>query len=155
VPNNLTVSRVRVATVLWSFPLGSRYGGVSLSEGYTGVAGTGPNGNIETSGFTDPGISFHVNIFGAPALRRELFAHAIPQSSSGFHPYNQRSTRFVRSQFPAGCRPSSGYARRRTISAAAVSLTEITLRRTDNLDVIRNGNAFLGGFRLWDNSGDR
>jgi hypothetical protein len=85
VPNNETVSRVRVVTVLWSFPMFDRYAGVSLGGGYTGVEGTGPNGNIKTSGFTDPAVTFHANIFGAPALRKDEFADAIPQSFSSFH----------------------------------------------------------------------
>ena len=60
--------RLGAATLLWSFPLGNRYGGVALSGGYTGVKGTGPLGDIEASGFTDQIITFHANIFGAPAL---------------------------------------------------------------------------------------
>ena len=30
-PNNLAVSRLGVATLLWSYPLGDRYGGVAVS----------------------------------------------------------------------------------------------------------------------------
>jgi hypothetical protein len=84
-PNNLTVSRVRAATILYSFPLAGRYGGIGLTVGHTRVQGTGSFGDIETSGFTDPGITFHANIFGAPALLKEDFAQAIPQSFSSFH----------------------------------------------------------------------
>lgn len=84
-PNNETFSRVRVVTALYSFPLGSRYGGVGLTGGYTGVQGTGPNGDIKGSGFIDPGISFHANFFGAPALRKDEFAEKTPTTSSGLH----------------------------------------------------------------------
>jgi len=84
-PNNETVSRLGLATILWSFPLGNRYGGVSLTGGYTSVKGTGPLGNVEASGFSDPGITFHANIFGAPALNKDQYAQAIPQSFSSFH----------------------------------------------------------------------
>jgi hypothetical protein len=85
VPNNLTVSRVRVATYLWSFPLAGKYAGVAVSEGYTDVSGTGANGDIKGSGFTDPSFTFHANFFGAPALSKENFAQAIPQTASSFH----------------------------------------------------------------------
>jgi hypothetical protein len=84
-PNNLAVSRLGVATLLWSFPLGDRYGGVAVSGGYIKVKATGPSGQIETTGFTDPGIIFHANFFGAPALRKDQFAQAIPQSYMSIH----------------------------------------------------------------------
>ena len=84
-PNNLSVSRLGVATLLWSFPLVDRYGGVAVSGGYTKVKATGPSGQIETTGFTDPGITFHANFFGAPALRTDQFAQAIPQSYMSCH----------------------------------------------------------------------
>ena len=84
-PNNLAVSRLGVATLLWSFPLGDRYGGVAVSGGYIKVKATGPLGQMETTGFTDPGIIFHANLFGAPALRRDQFAQAIPQSYMSVH----------------------------------------------------------------------
>jgi hypothetical protein len=84
-PNNLAISRLAVATLLWSFPLGDRYGGVAVSGGYIKVKATGPLGQMETTGFTDPGIIFHANLFGAPALRRDQFAQAIPQSYMSVH----------------------------------------------------------------------
>ena len=84
-PNNLAVSRLGVATLLWSFPLGDRYGGVAVSGGYIKVKATGPLGQMETTGFTDPGITFHANFFGAPALRKDQFAQAIPQSYMSVH----------------------------------------------------------------------
>jgi len=84
-PNNLAISRLGVATLLWSFPLGDRYGGVALSGGYIKVKATGPLGQMETTGFTDPGITFHANFFGAPALRKDRFAQAVPQSYMSCH----------------------------------------------------------------------
>jgi hypothetical protein len=65
--------------------MANRYGGVALTGGYISVKGTGPLGKIETSGFSDPSITFHANIFGAPALRRDQYAQAIPQNYMSFH----------------------------------------------------------------------
>ena len=84
-PNNETVSRLGTATLLWSFPLRNRYGGMQLTGGYTSIEGTGPLGNIEASGFTDPSIGFHANIFGLPALTKDQFAQAIPQTFLSAH----------------------------------------------------------------------
>lgn len=84
-PNNSTITRNGYASLLWSFPLGDKYGGLSLSAGYAQVGVSGPSGNIQTSGFTDPSITFHANIFGAPALRLAEFPQAIPQTFSSFH----------------------------------------------------------------------
>jgi hypothetical protein len=84
-PNNLAVSRLGSATLLWSFPLGDRYGGVAVTGAYSKVKVTGPLGQTETTGFTDPGFTFHANFFGAPALRKEEFARAIPQSYMSIH----------------------------------------------------------------------
>jgi hypothetical protein len=84
-PNNQAISRFGVITGLWSFPLGDRYGGVAVTGGYASVKATGPLGKLETSGFTDPSLTFHANIFGAPALRKDQFAQAIPQSYLSVH----------------------------------------------------------------------
>jgi hypothetical protein len=84
-PNNEAVKRLGVLSILYSYPLGTRYGGVSLSGGYSTVSVKGPLGNAEATGFTDPSIAFHVNIFGAPALRLDQFKTAVPQTSMGFH----------------------------------------------------------------------
>ena len=84
-PNNLAVSLIGSASLLWSFPLASRYGGVAVTGGYIKVKVTGPLGRIETTGFTDPGITFHANIFGAPALRKAQFAQTTPQSYMSIH----------------------------------------------------------------------
>jgi hypothetical protein len=84
-PNNLAVSRLGVATLLWSFPLAGRYGGVAVSGGYTEVKITGPLGQVKSTGFSDPSMTFHANFFGAPALRKDQFAAAIPQSYMSVH----------------------------------------------------------------------
>ena len=84
-PNNIAVSRIGSASLLWSFPLGGRYGGVAVTGGYIKVKVTGPLGQIETTGFSDPSMTFHANIFGAPALRRDQFAQAIPPSYMSLH----------------------------------------------------------------------
>jgi hypothetical protein len=84
-PNNESVGNLGVGTLLWSYPLGDRYGGVAVIGGYTSVKVTGPHGQIKTTGFTDPGIIFHANFFGAPALRKDQFAQAIPQTYMSVH----------------------------------------------------------------------
>jgi hypothetical protein len=84
-PNNAAVGRHGFATILWSFPLLNRYGGVAVTGGYTSVNFTGPLGKISKSGFGDPSATFHANIFGAPALRKDQYAQAIPKSFSSFH----------------------------------------------------------------------
>jgi hypothetical protein len=84
-PNNVAVSRIGSASLLWSFPLAGRYGGVAVTGGYIKVKVKGPLGQIETTGFSDPSMTFHANIFGAPALRKDQFAQAIPQSYMSVH----------------------------------------------------------------------
>jgi hypothetical protein len=84
-PNNEAVSRLGLATVLYSFPLDKRYGGVSLTVPYATVQVNGPNGTMQTSGFGDPSIAFHANIFGLPALRRDQFFNATPQTFLSSH----------------------------------------------------------------------
>jgi hypothetical protein len=84
-PNNASVGNLGVATLLWSYPLGNRYGGVALIGGYTSVELSGPNGQMKATGFTDPGIILHANVFGAPALRKEEFAKAVPQTYMSVH----------------------------------------------------------------------
>jgi hypothetical protein len=82
-PNYLRVSLIGAASLLWSFPLGDRYGGIGVTGGYIKV--TGPLGQVEATGFSDPSITFHANIFGAPALRKDEFRKAIPQSYMSVH----------------------------------------------------------------------
>ena len=79
-PNNLTVSNLIYPFFLWSFPFHGRYGGVSIAPSYSTVEFTGANGTVKSTGFTDPAIGVHLNIFGLPALSREDFAGAIPQN---------------------------------------------------------------------------
>jgi hypothetical protein len=84
-PNNVMVGRQGFASLLWSFPLGSRYGGIAVSQGYAAVRVDGPAGRVQTTGFTDPGITFHANFFGAPALRLDEIREATPQTYSSIH----------------------------------------------------------------------
>jgi hypothetical protein len=84
-PNNVTISRNAFLSVLYSFPLGTRYGGVAASAGYARVKFNGAAGGTETWGFTDPSVTFHANFFGGPAIRLEDFRKAIPQTYSSFH----------------------------------------------------------------------
>ncbi len=84
-PNNEAVSRFGIATILWSFPLADRYGGLQVTGGYTRVKVTEPLGQISKSGFSDPSVTFHANIFGSPALHKDQFADAIPKTFSSFH----------------------------------------------------------------------
>jgi hypothetical protein len=94
-PNNQTITRHGFLTLLWSFPLGNRYGGVAVTGGYARVKVNGPLGNLHTSGLTDPSMTFHANFFGAPALRLEEYPKAIPQTYSSFH-LTVNATRCVR-----------------------------------------------------------
>jgi hypothetical protein len=84
-PNNETVSRAGALSILYSYPLGNKYGGVGLTIPYATVQINGPLGNSGTSGFGDPAIAFHANIFGLPALRRSQFSNATPQTFLTFH----------------------------------------------------------------------
>jgi hypothetical protein len=84
-PNNVTVTRNGYFSLLWSFPLGSKYGGVAVSQGYANVNVKGAFGTARTSGLTDPSITFHANFFGAPALRIPDYIKATPQTYSSFH----------------------------------------------------------------------
>jgi outer membrane putative beta-barrel porin/alpha-amylase len=84
-PNNERFSRLGTATILWSFPLDNRYAGVQLCGSYTSIEGTGPLGNVEASGIIDPSIGFQANIFGLPALTKDQFAQAIPQTFLSAH----------------------------------------------------------------------
>jgi hypothetical protein len=84
-PNNQTVSRVFSPTILASFPFQNRYAGVSLTWPYSKVEVKGPAGKVETSGFNDPAIALHVNIFGLPALKRDQIAQWIPKTFLSFH----------------------------------------------------------------------
>lgn len=84
-PNFEMVTRNGFLTLLYSFPLANRYGGVQVSGGYASVKVNGPLGEEQTSGFTDPSITFHANIFGAPALCRSQFPDWNPQTFLSFH----------------------------------------------------------------------
>jgi hypothetical protein len=85
VPNNETVVGSGYLSILYSYPIGSKYGGVAVTEGRGTVKVAGPSGNLSSTGFTDPSITFHANIFGAPALRVAQFRSAIPQSYMSVH----------------------------------------------------------------------
>jgi Putative MetA-pathway of phenol degradation len=84
-PNNEGTVRNGILSLLYSFPIGSQYGGVAVSGGRGSVDIRGPNGRIYASGYTDPGITFHINFFGAPALRMNEFLTAIPETYFSFH----------------------------------------------------------------------
>jgi Putative MetA-pathway of phenol degradation len=84
-PNNEAVGRSGFVSILYSFPLAGQYGGVAINNGAATVKAEGPFGKAETSGFTDPSMTFHANIFGAPALTAEQFRSAIPQTYLSVH----------------------------------------------------------------------
>jgi Putative MetA-pathway of phenol degradation len=84
-PNNESVGRVVAPTILASFPFQNRYAGVSLTVPYSKVEVDGPAGKVETSGFNDPAIAVHANIFGLPALRRDQIAEWDPHTFLTFH----------------------------------------------------------------------
>lgn len=82
-PNNLSASRVVVPYLLYSFSQHKKYGGISVSVPHVRVEDA--DGNERTSGFADPAIGFHANIFGLPALKRDEFAAATPQTFLTVH----------------------------------------------------------------------
>jgi hypothetical protein len=84
-PNNEGIVRSAVVSLLYSFPIGTQYGGVALFGGRSNVEIQTPFGQLEATGFVDPGLTFHINFFGAPALRRDQFQSAIPQTYFSFH----------------------------------------------------------------------
>jgi hypothetical protein len=84
-PNNEALVGSEAASILYSFPLGDKYGGVALTGGQGTVNVTGPAGNLSASGFIDPSIALHANIFGAPALRADQFRSVVPQTFMSFH----------------------------------------------------------------------
>jgi len=84
-PNNEGNVRTGVVSLLYSFPLGTQYGGVALSGGRSNVEIQTPYGQLSATGFTDPGLTFHVNFFGAPALRVDEFRSVASQSFSSLH----------------------------------------------------------------------
>jgi hypothetical protein len=84
-PNNEGIVRSAVVSLLYSFPIGTQYGGVALFGGRSNVEVQTPFGKPEATGFIDPGLTFHINFFGAPALRRDQFQSAIPQTYFSFH----------------------------------------------------------------------
>jgi hypothetical protein len=77
-PNDLTLSRLISPNVLYHSSFHKRYAGVAVAFPYTRVKDA--NGNEKTSGFTDPSITFHMNIFGLPSLTKEEIATATPQT---------------------------------------------------------------------------
>jgi hypothetical protein len=82
-PNDLAVSRVTVPYVLYSFPWRKKYAGVSLAAPFTRVSAA--NGALQTYGFSDPGIGFHANLRGLPALRKDELAKYVPRTIVSLH----------------------------------------------------------------------
>jgi hypothetical protein len=72
-----------VPYLLYSFSQNKKYGGVSLSTPFVRVKDA--DGRDRVSGFSDPTIGFHANIFGLPALTRSEFATATPQTFLTVH----------------------------------------------------------------------
>jgi hypothetical protein len=84
-PNNASVNRSFVATALYSFPITGRYYALSGTMGRARVKVESPSGAAETSGWTDPGVTFHTNIFGGPALSAEQFRSFVPRTFASIH----------------------------------------------------------------------
>jgi Putative MetA-pathway of phenol degradation len=84
-PNNETVSHVLAPTILVSFPIDHKYAGASLTWPSSTVEVAGSTGKVEASGFNDPAIAFHKNIFGLPAFRHSEIAEAVPQTFLSVH----------------------------------------------------------------------
>lgn len=84
-PNNASVNRTMIATVLYSFPIAGHYYALSANGGRARVRVKGPSGSAEASGWTDPAVTFHTNIFGGPALSAEQFRSFIPRTFASIH----------------------------------------------------------------------
>jgi hypothetical protein len=84
-PNNEGVVRSGIVNILYSFPIGTQYGGVAVFGGRSNVEIQTPFGQLEATGFTDPGVTFHINFFGAPALTADKFLSAAQESFMSFH----------------------------------------------------------------------
>jgi hypothetical protein len=84
-PNNASVNRTFIATGLYSFPIAGRYYALSVNGGRARVKVQSPAGAAETSGWTDPAVTFHTNIFGGPALSAEQFRSFVPKTFASIH----------------------------------------------------------------------
>jgi hypothetical protein len=84
-PNNTAITRLGSGFFLWSFPQRGLYGGVSVSANYGTAKVEGAAGDVESSGWGDPAIAFHANVFGLPGLRREEFASWDPRTFFSVH----------------------------------------------------------------------
>jgi hypothetical protein len=84
-PNNEGTVKSGIVNILYSFPIGTQYGGVALFGGRSNVEIQTPYGRLEATGFTDPGVTFHINFFGAPALTADRFLSSTPESFMSFH----------------------------------------------------------------------
>lgn len=82
-PNDLAVSRVTVPYILYSFPWRKKYAGVSFVAPFTRVRVA--NGTLEEYGFSDPGIAFHANLRGLPALKKEELGKYVPKTIVSVH----------------------------------------------------------------------
>jgi hypothetical protein len=81
-PNDLTLSRVTVPYLLYSFPFRKKYAGVSVTTPFVRVRA--PDGS-ESTGFSDPGFGFHMNLFGLPAATKEEIGKLVPQNLMSIH----------------------------------------------------------------------
>jgi hypothetical protein len=82
-PSDLTLSRVTVPYLLYSFPLNKRYAGVSATTAFARVRAA--DGSFEATGFSDPGFAFHMNLFGLPAATKEEIGKLVPQNLMSVH----------------------------------------------------------------------
>ena len=80
---DLTYSRLTVPYLLYSFPLNKKYAGVSATTAFARVRAA--DGSFETSGFSDPGFGFHMNLFGLPAATKEEIGKLVPQNLMSIH----------------------------------------------------------------------
>jgi hypothetical protein len=85
VPNNQVVTGTGAVTLLWSYSLLKKYGGIAVSLPYGAVKIEGASGTTKTSAFGDPSVTLHANIFGAPALTAEQYPSAVPRTFSSLH----------------------------------------------------------------------
>ncbi len=85
-----TETRLQTQSLVYSriIDIGGRTGGVGVALPFTDLLSYDTQANFVTArdaGLGDPSFTFEMNLFGAPALRREEFKDWIPKDYCGLH----------------------------------------------------------------------
>lgn len=89
-PVPLTETRLQTQSLIYSriLDIGGRCGGLGFAIPVQDLLSYNPQYSLITareSGIGDPSLTFEMNLFGAPALKREEFADWIPGDYAGLH----------------------------------------------------------------------